>query len=258
MLRLVEPTISAAQKSQEMEEQGQSSLFEGGAKNPDEFSAPPDITVPMWQESEKLEREKSVLGFYVSGHPLLRFEQEINAFASVRLGEAGGMKNGTVRACGIITSIKKKIDKKNKEMAFISIEDFTGKCECVVFSSIYKDCKDLIQPEAMVMVEGNGEISGDVLKIIATEIIPMESVREKYAKRAFLLVNADEVNDNIIAELKELMKKHKGNCQSYFNVKGSDFPEEQVLLARNYSVQLSTEFMNGVSALLGPNAVKFA
>jgi len=83
-------------------------------------------------------------------------------------------------------------------------------------------------------------------------------VREKYAKRAFLLVNADEVNDNIIAELKELMKKHKGNCQSYFNVKGSDFPEEQVLLARNYSVQLSTEFMNGVSALLGPNAVKFA
>jgi len=75
------------------------------------------------------------------------------------------MKNGTVRACGIITSIKKKIDKKNKEMAFISIEDFTGKCECVVFSSIYKDCKDLIQPEAMVMVEGNGEISGDVLKL---------------------------------------------------------------------------------------------
>jgi len=87
MLRLVEPTISAAQKSQEMEEQGQSSLFEGGAKNPDEFSAPPDITVPMWQESEKLEREKSVLGFYVSGHPLLRFEQEINAFASVRLAK---------------------------------------------------------------------------------------------------------------------------------------------------------------------------
>jgi DNA polymerase-3 subunit alpha len=258
MLRFVEPTISAAQKSQEMEEQGQSSLFEGGAKNPDEFLAPPDMNVPMWQESEKLEREKSVLGFYVSGHPLLRFEQEINAFSSVRLGEAGGTKNGTVRACGIITSIKKKIDKRNKEMAFVAIEDFTGKCECVIFSSIYKDAKDLIQPEAMVMVEGNGEVSGDVLKIIATAIIPMESVREKYAKRAFLLVNADETNDSILSQLKDLMKKHKGNCQCFFNVKGSDFPEEQVLLARNYSVQLSDEFMNGVYALLGPNTVKFA
>jgi len=106
-------------------------------------------------------------------------------------------------------------------------------------------------------VEGNGEVSGDVLKIIATAIIPMESVREKYATRAFLLVNADETNDSILSQLKELMKKHKGNCQCFFNVTGSDFPEEQVLLARNYSVRLSDDFMNGVYALLGPNTVKF-
>ena len=219
--------------------------------------APALPNMPMWSDTEKLANEKAVLGFYVSGHPLLKYEKEINAFANVHLGDVEGMKNGTVRAGGVITSIKKKIDKKGNTMAFITIEDFTGKAECIVFSSLYKKKMDLLIDEAMIFVEGKGEVSGDIIKILADDINPIDSVREKYGKKIFLLLNTEEVTDNTLDGLRDLMEKNKGNCVCYFNVIGREFEKQQVYVSHKYSVNLSSEFIGGVKELLGTNSIKF-
>ena len=138
MLNAVEQTIAAAQNIQAHSERGQSNLFDGSGSKDSPLTAPPLPAMPMWSESEKLSNEKAVLGFYVSGHPLLKYENEINSFATLHLGDVEGVKSGTVRAGGIIAAVKKKIDKNNRTMAFMTLEDFTGKAECVVFSSCTK------------------------------------------------------------------------------------------------------------------------
>lgn len=258
LLKGVEQTIAAATNAQHHAEQGQDSLFGGDVKSNGNVTIAPALpNLPMWSDNEKLANEKAVLGFYVSGHPLLKFEREINAFANVHLGDVEGVKNGTVKAGGIISSIKKKIDKKGNTMAFLTIEDFTGKAECIVFSSLYKKKVDLLVEEAMILVEGKGEVNGDIIKIIADDINPIESIREKFGKKIFLLLNSDEISDIALTKLRDLMEKNRGNCNCYFNVVGKEFRQQQVYISRKYNVNLSPEFIDGVKELLGPHSIKF-
>ncbi len=256
MLNAVEQTIAAAQNIQAHSERGQSNLFDGSGSKDSPLTAPPLPAMPMWSESEKLSNEKAVLGFYVSGHPLLKYENEINSFATLHLGDVEGVKSGTVRAGGIIAAVKKKIDKNNRTMAFMTLEDFTGKAECVVFSSLYKKHEELLKPESMVFVEGNGEVSGDTIKIVANDIIAMDKVREKFAKRVFFLLNSDEIDEGKMTTLRQVMEKNKGNCNCYFNVIGKEFAEQQVYVSRKYSVSPTDQFIESVRSILGKNAIK--
>lgn len=258
LFKSIEQMIGAAATAQEHEIRGQDSLFGGDARSSSVMHLEPQLpNLPMWTESEKLANEKAVLGFYVSGHPLLKYEREINAFASVHLGDVEGMKNGEVKAGGIITSIKKKIDKKGNTMAFITIEDFTGKAECVVFSSVYKKCEELISEESMVLVKGKGEVNGEVIKIIADEIMAMDTVRERYAKKIYFLLNADDISDSTLGKFRELLESSKGNCNCFFNVVGKAFARQQVFVSKKYSVNPTTEFIESAKEILGKNSIKF-
>lgn len=257
--RSVEQMVQSAAGAQVQQERGQDSLFGGDSTAAVKVNIEPQLpNIPMWKDQEKLAKEKEVLGFYVSGHPLLKYEKEINAFATVHLGDVEGMKNGTVKAGGIITSIKKKIDKKGNTMAFITIEDFTGKAECVVFSSVYKKHADMLVDENMVLVEGKGEVSGDIIKILVDEVLPMDAVREKFAKKIFFLLNADDITDITLSSLRELMEKNKGNCSCYFNVVGKEFDKQHIFVSRKFSINPTTEFIEGVQALLGKHAIKLS
>ncbi len=259
MFKSVEQMVQSAASAQVQQERGQDSLFGGDTSATAVPHLEPQLpALPMWKEQEKLAKEKEVLGFYVSGHPLLKYEKEINAFATVHLGDVEGMKNGVVKAGGIISSIKKKIDKKGNTMAFITIEDFTGKAECVVFSSVFRKNAELLEEENMILVEGKGEVSGDIIKIIVDEILPMDAVREKYAKKIFFLLNADEVTDITLGKLKLLMEKNRGNCSCYFNVVGKEFQSQQVFISRKYTINPSTEFIEGVQEILGRHAIKLS
>jgi DNA polymerase-3 subunit alpha len=257
--RAVEHMVQSAAGAQVQQERGQDSLFGGDSETAVKVNLEPQLpNIPMWKDQEKLAKEKEVLGFYVSGHPLLKYEKEINAFATVHLGDVEGMKSGTVKAGGIISSIKKKIDKKGNTMAFITIEDFTGKAECVIFSSVYKKNVELMEEENMILVEGKGEVSGDIIKIIVDEILPMDAVREKFAKKIYFLLNADEVTDSTLATLRGLMEKNKGNCNCYFNVVGKEFDKQHIFVSRKYSINPTTEFIEGVQEILGKHAIKLS
>ncbi|MBW7887293.1 MAG: DNA polymerase III subunit alpha [Bacteroidetes bacterium] len=258
LLLAVEQTVHAAAEAQTHAERGQDNLFGGNENKSDVASYAPSLpTAAMWSESEKLAREKAVLGFFLSGHPLLKYEKEINAFADVHLGDVEGIKSGEIKAGGIITNIKKKLDKKGKTMAFLTIEDFTGKAECVVFSSVYKKYEKLITEEAMLLVRGKGEINGNVIKIIVDEFLSLDSATEKFAKKLYLLLNADEISDITLTKLKELLENNKGgNCACYFSVMGKEFTAQQNFKSTLFNINPTHDFLESVKNLLGDRAVK--
>jgi DNA polymerase-3 subunit alpha len=209
-----------------------------------------------WPEGDKLRREKSVLGFYVSGHPLLRHEQEVNDFATVHLGDMAGFTSGAaVRACGIVTSVKKKVDKRNNTMAFIGLEDFTGRAECIVFADPYARFQQLLQPDALVMVIGKGELNGDSLKILVNDVMPLERVRERFAKRVIFSINLQETQEQTIVSLRELMERNRGACPCYVNVTGTSGP--RVFQTRRFAVEPSEQFLEEARRMLGPRGIRF-
>jgi len=253
----LERAAAFGQAVQSRELNGQSSLFDtGGSGGAAPVQYPAMTPAPAWPEAEKLAREKSVLGFYVSGHPLLRYEQEIKELANVRLGDLSGFRsNATARACGIVTSVKKKIDKRNNTMAFVGIEDFTGKGECIVFADAFAKYQSILQVDAMVMVTGKGEANGDTLKILVNEVTPMEKVREKFTRGIILSIDLDDIAESTIVRLREVMEEHRGNCPCYFSVRNAH--ATTMFQTRRYAVDASGGFVDEVRQMLGPDSIRF-
>jgi len=238
---------------------GQSSLFEvdsSTSKLDRHFPTLPPTA--QWNDVEKLSREKAVLGFYVSGHPLRKYSLEMSAFTTAQFGNPAGVKSGsTVRVGGILTAIKKKIDKKGNMMAFITMEDFTGKGEGIIFSDAYKQFNEILKEEAMILASGKAEQNGDSLRIIISEIYPMESVRERMTKGIILNIRAEEVPESAIDELRKVAERHKGKYPCLFNV---ILPNEgkPVRLQSAKSVGATDEFFAEVETILGPNSVRIS
>lgn len=247
--------VSYGQNVQESSGRGQSTLFDSSSAKV--FSRPALPTVAEWIESEKLSREKALLGFYVSGHPLMKYTDEIEAFASAKLGDPQSIKpNSTVRVCGIISTIKRMNDKRGNPMAFISIEDFTGKAECIVFSDTFKKFGAVLSMGSIIMVIGKNDGNDEAIKVIVNEAIPIDKVKERFTKSVLLDVNLDSLNEGTIFELGRLFEKHKGNCACYFNVNGGGLAKNSIYFTRRYVIDPNNQFIAAVKNLLGESAVR--
>jgi len=255
----VERAIQFGQQSKNQLSKGQSSLFETNTGTKNNALYPQMPYVAPWTESEKLSREKAVLGFYVSGHPLLKFEREISAFTTAQLGNPGEIKSGSnVRVAGIVTSIKKKIDKKGNMMAFIVLEDFSGKGECIVFSDAYRQYQEFLKPDSMIMVIGGAEQNGDSLRIIAREILPMDKVRARFTKNIIFSFRLAEVGEDTIMSLRQVAERHQGKYPCFFNIIMQNSDEPLHFQATKFNVDLSDEFISEAEAILGPNSMRIS
>ncbi|MEW6510673.1 MAG: DNA polymerase III subunit alpha [Bacteroidota bacterium] len=253
----LERAAAYGQAAQQSESSGQSTLFDSGTSATRAPTIYPTMTpVEPWAEFEKLTREKAVLGFYVSGHPLLKFEEEIRQYSTVRLGDPSTFATAaTVRAAGIVTSVKKKVDKRNNMMAFVGLEDFTGKGECVVFADPYAKYQDLLRPDAMVMVVGRGEPNGESLKILVNDVVPMDKAREKFTKSVILSIDVSAIREQTIVRLREIIEEHTGTCPCYFSVRNAQ--STTMFQTRRFSVEPSGQFVEEIRQALGPDCIRF-
>lgn len=166
---------------------GQISLFDLGDED---LSSAKDIPFPNVEEYEKAEilaDEKTVLGIYLSGHPLEEYvelmkkncsrtsadfipEEENENQVKVQDGEQAVIG-------GMIESKKILITKKNQQMAFLTIEDLLGTIEVIIFPKVYESKKYLLEEEAKVFIRGRVQMEEDRAgKLICQEIIPFNQV----------------------------------------------------------------------------------
>jgi DNA polymerase III subunit alpha len=124
----LDTAIREASLKQEEIATGQASLF--GAPAGEAHRPEHDLVLPNtepWSESERLSKEKEILGFYISGHPLERFRAEAEIFATHTVSDLGGWRAENMALSVVVTNIKKSLSKKSgKEFARLTIEDFSG------------------------------------------------------------------------------------------------------------------------------------
>ncbi len=249
--------LEGAQRRQADRDRGQVSLFEQG---PDDQAigalnaALPDV--PEWAMHEKLSREKDALGFYVSGHPMERFRDEVDSFTSCGLGELAERSDAEpVIVAGVITTISRKTDRKGKQMAFVGIEDFSGSGETILFSDTYKKHAELILEEKMILIRGKVSIrEGEAPKVLADEIIPLEDVRNRLTERLHLLIVSDEGSE-MAGRAMEVLRKHPGNVSVHVHIEyGEEGPPLQ-LRAHEIGVNPVIEVLEELKSLLGEENV---
>ncbi|MFQ5675191.1 MAG: DNA polymerase III subunit alpha [bacterium] len=253
-LQAVEMAINFAQTAYAEKLRGQTSLFESGDNESLQYPALP--LVSEWKSSHALMLEKEMLGFYVSGHPLRKYEEEVKTFSSVRLDSLEDLADGApVKVCGIVTESKNILDRKNQPMAFVSFEDFYGSVEVIVFSSVYEKNAEFLKNDSMVLISGRTSVRDDENpKIICEEVIPLETLWQHYGKNLYLSMEKIGVDDPVLDKVTDILKQNPGNCNLFINVKTNE-NTKQVIKSRNMKVQLSADVMTRLRTLLGHNNV---
>ena len=217
--------------------------------------AEPDLPeVREWDTKENLMKEREVLGFYLSDHPLNKYETEYNSFATVHLGETENISAENVIAVGVVTSLRTKIDRKNNTMAFFKIDDLSGSCECMAFSKVYKECSEYIQEEATVLINGKIESRGDAVQINVEELIPLDEAKSKYTKRLGILLDTEKHSEELIKEFKRLLEEYEGNLPVRILVNDSGVNRYFHL---NQKVKLSDELIKKTIDLFGYESIRY-
>jgi DNA polymerase III subunit alpha len=145
--------LAEAQLLQQDKEAGQASLFgEATAPRPRPAGLP---DLPAWTEAERLVKEKEVLGFFISGHPLERFRDEVELFGTRTTATLGEWSQHPVTVAAVVTGIKRQISKKTgKEYARLVLEDFHGTAESIVFPDAWAKLNGTILPDAALLLTG--------------------------------------------------------------------------------------------------------
>jgi DNA polymerase III subunit alpha len=256
LLQSVELAINYGEKVKKDRRNGQVGLFDLFTTEFESENYPPLPEVKPWSEMEKLSYERAVLGFYVSGHPLMRYFDDVQTFATVKLGEPESVREGQiVRACGVITDMKTKLDKNKNQMLIFELEDFTGKAECVAFSEVYKNYSRHLTIEGLVMVVGKADVRGNQLYIQVNEVYPLSDVRESFTHKIVIFVDKNEPEEKG-RKLAEILKdSDEGNCFIEIDVKDNGSVIQRFEIS-NLFVKPSGKLLNSLKSLFGEENVK--
>ncbi|MBM3306727.1 MAG: DNA polymerase III subunit alpha [Candidatus Eisenbacteria bacterium] len=211
----VPAALELGQRAQREHESGQTSLLtvlDGAAGAPARPRKLPDAE--PWSDSEMLNREKEVLGFYMTGHPLARYERELREFATISVGELQEAEDGeAVRIGGIVTNAKQMTDRKGERMAFVTLEDFTGRVELVVFSKCFARRHESVQKDAALLVEGKVSTrEEEVPKIVVSDIVPLAMAHQRFVERLVITLTSDVLVETLLEEIKGALGAHSGRC----------------------------------------------
>jgi DNA polymerase-3 subunit alpha len=217
--------------------------------------------VAAWSYFERLKREKEFLNFYVSGHPLERYRPH-TTLANLKLGDKESKlvdnPHQAARVCGIITGIRTKLDKKEQMIAFVGLEDFTGKAECIFWSDTYARYRAVLKEDALVMVIGKAQIAGsDAIKITVEEMIPLEDVPARFAKGFHITVKRDASSPQDIQRAHEVLRRFPGAGEIYFSVYTSSNELAQRYKSQTVKVAPSDAAAEELIKIFGHKQVRF-
>jgi DNA polymerase-3 subunit alpha len=153
LVAALEQALGEAQLQQEERAAGQASLF--GEVTAVEPARPTLPDVPAWTEAERLAKEKEILGFFISGHPLEQFRPLVELFGTRTTATLGEWNEHPVTIAAVVTAVKRQISKKTgKEYARVTLEDFHGTSETIVFPDGWAKLNQVIQTDAALLLSG--------------------------------------------------------------------------------------------------------
>jgi DNA polymerase III subunit alpha len=153
LVAALEHAFAEAQARQAERDSGQHALFGGDTPSPEPRTQLPEV--PPRSEHERLAREKAVLGFFISGHPLDRYRAEVELFGTRTTATLGQWSEQKVRVAAVVTVVKRQISKKSgAEYARLTLEDFHGTAEALVFPETWAKLNEVIRPDGALLLSG--------------------------------------------------------------------------------------------------------
>lgn len=246
----VETLISYGARVHQETESGQSSLF-GEAAEVGDFT-PTLAAAEPWSDASIRDREKAVLGFYLSSHPLEDNYIEYKAFIDYQLEDLEGLRDGSRLIVGGVISEKPKINtsRNNKLYARVTIEDFTGTVEIIIFADCLDRKKNLLQEGNSILVTGIlSTREGEKPSIKANDIFLLKTAYQEIPCRLHLNIGADDIDNGRIEELDELFRANQGRSEIIFHFREGGI--ELTSRSRKFAVAPSADLLRKLGERFG-------
>src|SRR4051812_39127503 len=270
LIEALEPALAEAQLLQAEREAGQGSLFgEVGKDGKDgkdlSENHPPGLPIlpdiPAWTEAERLAKEKEVLGFFISGHPLERFRQEVELFGTRTTATLSEWGEHQVSVATVITAVKRQISKKTgKEYARLVLEDFHGTAEAIVFPEAWAKLNQVILPDSALLLTGgysDRDRGDDQAPFIVESARPLADLKSSGALALSLRWRAPSAPEpRAVKEMAAICSAHPGPAPVY--IEWTDGNGEAVRLrSRRVRVAAEEDLVRALRDLLGPESVRY-
>jgi DNA polymerase-3 subunit alpha len=210
----------------------------------------PDIA--EWDESDRLRREKEALGFYITGHPLAKFKSELERLDRCDIDALLSQKDRSqVKIVGVVESLKIKRTKRGDKMANIHVEDLSGSVMVVIFPDLFNRIAPLLKSEDPLLISGTVETGDNSAKILAQDIVTLDSVRQERIKAVELRLDYNKVSKDLLEDLRDIVFRYPGEAALCFKI---DLPDDKKVLISAHSrfkVLPSHELISDIEARIG-------
>ncbi|MFC1533545.1 DNA polymerase III subunit alpha [Thermodesulfobacteriota bacterium] len=212
--------------------------------------------IDEWNEKEKLTKEKEALGFYITGHPLDEFSEEIKRFTTCSIQDIMGLRDKSqVKVAGVIESLKMKRTKKGERMAILSLEDQTGSLQVILFPDTFNSYSRFLKSEEPLLITGVAEVNDNLSKIIAKEIDSLESLRQKSIRTIELGLNQETVSRELLEDIRDIFFRYPGECSVMFRLDIENGEEVLIAADNHYKILPCDEMLEDIERISGGRVV---
>ena len=244
----IESLIRYGNNSKTVKTSNQQSLF--GETGGFDMIKPEPAPCPDWPKLEKLNREKEVIGIYLSSHPLDDFKLEISTFTTATLADLQNLREYLERdvvVAGMVTDTKNGIGKNGKPYGSFTLQDYSDSFRFMLFDKDYIENSKFFIVGYYLLIKGRVQkrkYKEDELEFRIKTINLLSSVKDELIKSVTLKIDPENISNEMINELKELVNENKGETELKFLFLDSDDKISLPMFSRTFRVRLNNELIS--------------
>lgn len=254
MLTILDDILERSQSAQRKRGEAQLSMLMSVLEEKDEGY--PEID--EFPENQLIIFEKETIGFYISRHPLSRYQEEIKKYSHEDTSTLPGLPNGTeVKICGLVSGLKEIHTKKGDRMAFLNLEDMKGFVEVILFPEVFKASLTCLREGDPILVRGTLDLAEDRVKIKGLEVHSLSKGSSSQMKTLHLKISVSSLSPSQLFDLKEIILSNKGAYKVLLHFMDGNERETVVALSDQYRVDPSQKFQNDIKNLFKSPLISF-
>lgn len=239
----IDTFVRYGQTYQMEQNQMRNSLF--GGENEVEIATPPIIKGETWSDIERLNRERELVGIYISAHPLDEYKIVLDNLCNTNCAELSDISSlkdrEDVIIGGIVTDIKSKFTKSGKPCGFVTIEDFEGTGELALFGEDWGRWSGMFKEGCTIYITAKCQQryrDSQFFDLKVQNIEYLQTIKDKAVDRITISLLTDELNDQIVNELNEIIADSPGTTKLFFQLHDSSGKNHVLLRSKSRTVDV--------------------
>ena len=235
---------------QQEQQQMHNSLF--GDMGGVEIATPAIPTqVEEWSNLERLNKERDLVGIYLSAHPLDEYGIVLKGMCNTHCSELADQaelsKKEGFQLGGIVTAVQEKTTRRGEPCGFVTIEDFEGSGELKLFGEEWTKWRGLMVVGYTLYIQGKCAPrfqNSTFLSFQLSNVQFMSKAKDENIEKFTILFDSSLVDEAMVTDLSTLIADHPGTIQLYFAIKNPDSPAPLVLHSRNHTIDVNRELLS--------------